>query len=126
MDVRSTERRPAIRVLDAGRIAIRCGPAITVVDLCDIILAQTSRNTTVIVTRFGELRVRETLRTVLELLGVSGLTRIHRRTAVNGLKVRRVVGRGNHRLLVFLDDGRCLAVGRGFQREVRARFDTTR
>ena len=117
-----SRRRPSICLLNPDRVAIRSGATITVVSVDDIILAESSRNTTVIVTRLGELRVRETLRAVLELLGLNALTRIHRRIAVNRSRIRQVVGRGNHRLEVVLDDGRCLAVGREFQREVRMRF----
>jgi DNA-binding LytR/AlgR family response regulator len=59
---------------------------------------------------------------VLDCLTPIGVLQIHRSTAVHATKVRQVVGLGSHGLFVVLDDGRRLAVGRAFQRTVRAHF----
>jgi len=116
-------RRVAIRVLDGDRVAIRRGAATTLVDGRDILSAHSAGNITVINTRHGELRVRRPLKAVVEHLGAIGLMQIHRSTAVNVAAIRQLVGFGGHRVLLRLDDDTWLGVGRGFQREIRARLE---
>jgi DNA-binding LytR/AlgR family response regulator len=57
---------------------------------------------------------------------VVGVVRIHRAIAVNGSKVRSLLGRSQHRLAVMLDGDACFEVGRQFQRAIRARFGAAR
>jgi DNA-binding LytR/AlgR family response regulator len=79
-------------------------------------------NRTEIATLVSVLKVRCPLKDVIETLTVLGLVQLRRDLAVNAARVRRMVGGGRHRLLVVLDDGACVAVGRQFQRDIRARF----
>jgi DNA-binding LytR/AlgR family response regulator len=115
-------RTMLIWLLEGDRLALRRGAHTTIVDRGDIISAHSRRNTTRIVTRLGEFILRAPLHAVLECLTPIGVLRIHRYTAVDATKVRQLVGRGGHGLVVVLDDGRRLAVGRAFQRAVRAHF----
>jgi DNA-binding LytR/AlgR family response regulator len=85
-----------------------------------ILLARSVGNYTYLVTEAGEHSLRVPLGLVVEELRVFGLSRIHRSVAVNMARVRRVVGRGRHRLCVVLSTGVEIEVGRSYQRSVRA------
>jgi DNA-binding LytR/AlgR family response regulator len=87
----------------------------------DVVSAHSHGNTTRVVTRLGEVIVREPLAVVLECLTSIGVVQIHRSTGVASNKVRQVEGCG-HNYFVVLDDGRRLPVGRAFQRGVRVHF----
>ena len=113
-----------LRVLNADSIAIHWGSAIEVIRWADVILARSVKNCTEIATRDRTLRVHSPLKGVLSALAGLGLIQIRRDTAVNEMSVRRLIGAGRHRLLVILEGGACLRVGRDFQRDVRARFGT--
>ena len=115
-------RPPRIRVLDRDLVAICRRSATTIVSRHDLISAHASHNTTVIHTRQGELRVHSPLSVVLLDLTSIGFVQIHRGTAVNVVAIRQLVGHGGHRVVVHLDDDRCLDVGRTFQRTVRDRL----
>ena len=120
--------RPAcVWVLDEERVSIRHGASTTLVARRELLSAHSARNVTVIHTRSGDpLRVRQPLGSVLQELDAIGFVRIHRGVAVNLVAVRRLLGRGGHRLSLCLEDGRWLEVGRGFQRDIRARLRGTR
>ena len=60
------------------------------------------------------------------MLADLGLVQVRRDVAVNGARVRRLIGSGRHRLTVILDGGACVQVGRQFQRDIRARFGPQR
>jgi len=56
---------------------------------------------------------------VIDMVRTFGILRIHRGIAVNGAHIRRVVGRGRHRVVVVLNNGVELKVGRAFQSTLR-------
>lgn len=119
-------RAERLCVLDADRIAVRYRSS-TRVFLCEeIICARAAKNGTWIVTRQGDVKIREPIGTVVERLEALGIVRIHRGIAVNAAKVRQLVGRGQHRLGIILEDGRVFQVGRQFQRLIRGRYGTIR
>jgi DNA-binding LytR/AlgR family response regulator len=91
-----------------------------------ILLARSTGNYTTLVTDSGEHSVRAPLTFVVQELRGFGLMRIHRAAAVNMEHVRRLVGRGRHRLVVVLDTGVEVEVGRAFQRLVRTRLGARR
>jgi DNA-binding LytR/AlgR family response regulator len=125
IDGRATERETSmgyVRIIDAGRVAICSGASTEVVDWEDVILARSAKNYTWMATRRGAIRVRRPLQVVIETLAELGLVQIHRRTAVNQAKVRRMVRSGNRRLVLILDEDLRLDVGRQFQRMIRAQF----
>ena len=110
------------RILDPERIALSWGATTEVIPWAQVIVAQWVENCTVISTDNRTLKIRCPLVSVLERLAALGLVQVRRDVAVNAAKVRRLVGTGRHRLIIVLDDDRFVAVGREFQREVRARF----
>jgi DNA-binding LytR/AlgR family response regulator len=110
-------------VLDGERVAIRSRGSTDVIGWGEIVLARSVRNSTCIVTCNGEIKVRHTLGFVVDRLAHLGLVRVHRNTAVNRTKVRRLKGFGRHRLHVDLDGGFTLEVGRTFQRVLRESFN---
>jgi len=111
-----------VQIIGGGRIAIRSGASTEVVDWDDIMLARSAKNHTWIVTRRGAIRVRRPLQVVIEALAVLGFIQIHRCTAVNDSKVRRLVRSGRRQLDILLEDDVRLEVGRQYQGVVRARF----
>lgn len=115
-------RQPCMLVLDGDRVAFRHGAVTTVIYRDDIIMARSERNATRIVTHDREVRIREPFHAVVERLRQLGITRVHRCLAVNPRKVRELAGRGHHRLVMVLSDGRSLGVGREYQPEVRRQF----
>jgi len=106
-------------VLEGERVVIRSRESTDVIGFSEIVLARSVRNSTCIVTCTGELKVRHTLGFVVDRLAHLGLVRIHRNTAVNERRIRRLKGFGRHRLEIDLDGGRTLEVGRTFQRRLR-------
>lgn len=110
-----------IRMLDGDRVALRRRSSTTIVDRGDVVSAHSEGNLTRVVTRLGDVMLREPLAVVLECLTSIGVVQIHRSAAVASHKVRQLEGCG-HSFFVILDDGRRLAVGRGFQRAVRVHF----
>jgi DNA-binding LytR/AlgR family response regulator len=119
-------RGERLLVLDGDRIAIRNRASTQVVFCEEVICARAAKNGTWIVTVRGEFKVREPMNSVVEKLTVVGVVRIHRAIAVNGSKVRSLLGRSQHRLAVMLDGDACFEVGRQFQRAIRARFGAAR
>ena len=113
-------------VLDDQRFAIRTGAATQVVRWDDVIYLRAAVNRTHLVTSGGELSVRAPIKAVTRTLDVLGCVRIHRGLAVNGAKVRMLIGRIGHGLTVVLENGVRLEAGRRFQRPVRARFGAAR
>jgi DNA-binding LytR/AlgR family response regulator len=113
---------PCVMVLEGRRVAIRHRATINIVHGDDITLVRSERNATRIVTGDGEFRVREPLHAVLKRLAPVGMTQVHRSVAVNSRKVTGLVGRGQHRLVMRLNDGRSLAVGRTYQPRVKLLF----
>lgn len=113
-------------VLDGERIAIRYRSSTQVFLREEIICARAAKNGTWIVTRQGDFKIREPIGTVVERLEVAGIVQIHRGIAVNAAKVRQLVGRGQHRLGIILEDGRVFQVGRQFQRLIRGRYGALR
>lgn len=121
-DHKRRNARRRLRVLDASTISVDWGPTTSVVQWCDVISARSVGNHTEIATVARVLRARCPLRDTIETLTGLGLVQLRRDLAVNAARVRRLVGGGRHRLVVLLDDGGCVRVGRQFQRDVRARF----
>ena len=113
-------------VLDGERIAIRHRASTQVVARAEVICARAAKNGTWIVTVRGQFKVREAMNRVVDKLASIGIVRIHRGLAVNGEKVRCIVGRSQHRLAVVLDGDESFEVGRQFQREIRALFGAAR
>ena len=118
-------RAERLSVLDGDRIAIRYRSSTQVFAWEEIICARAAKNGTWIVTRHGEFKIREPIGAVVSRLEAVGIVQIHRGIAVNGAKVRRLVGRSQHRLGIILDDGQAFQVGRRFQRMIRGRYGTT-
>ena len=119
-------RAERLCVLDGDRIAIRYRSSTQVILREEIICARAAKNGTWIVTRQGDFRIREPMGAVVERLEAVGIVQIHRGIAVNAAKVRQLVGRGQHRLGIVLEDGRVFQVGRQFQRLIRGRYGTMR
>ena len=115
-----------LSVLDGHRIAIRQRASTHVVARGEVICVRAAKNGTWIVTAHGQFKVREPMNSVVDKLAVVGIVRIHRAVAVNGDRVRSLLGRSQHRLLVMLDCNESFEVGRQFQREIRARFGAAR
>ena len=119
------ERRDArnrVRLLDTSTFSIDWGSTTTVVQWCDVISARAVGNCTEIATLAHILKVHCPLSGIVETLKCLGLVQLRRDVAVNGARVRRLVGGGRHRLVVVLEDGACVRVGRQFRRDIRARF----
>ena len=112
-----------LTVLSDDRIAIREGASTHIVNAKDIVSVHASRSVTHIATRDGAIRLRLPFGVVLDTLRPFGLVQIHRGSAVNIARIRRVVGRGRHRLVVVLESGAEHGVGRGFQSALRARIN---
>jgi DNA-binding LytR/AlgR family response regulator len=110
------------RVLDGDRVALSWRAETELIAWSDIVLAHSVGNHTLFVTCQRELKVRSPLRAVVEKLAPLGLVQVRRDVAVNASRVRRIVGAGRHRLVIILDDDRCVDVGRQFQPAVRRRF----
>ena len=118
--------QPCMLVVDGDRIAFRHGATTTLVNRDDIIMARSERNVTRIVTHDGEVRIREPFHVAVDRLRQIGIMRVHRCVAVNPRKVRELVGRGQHRLIMVLSDGRSLGVGREYQPAVKRQFGASR
>lgn len=114
--------RSRFRVLDASTISVDWGSTTSVVPWRDVISVRAVGNRTEIATLATVLKVRCPLKEIIEALSVLGVVQLRRDLAVNGARVRRMIGGGRHRLVVVLEDGACVAVGRQFQRDIRARF----
>lgn len=113
----------ALKILSDGRIAIREGASTHIVQADDIVSVCANRNVTCIGTRDGAIRVYLPFAAVLDSLRGFGVVQIHRRRAVNIGRVCRVGGRGQHRLVVVLENGAEHGVGRRFQPAFRARIN---
>lgn len=118
----TTVRSDRLCVLDGERIAIRSRGSTQLLSREEIVCARAAKNGTWIVTRRGEFKVREPMGAVVERLEVLGIVRIHRGIAVNAAKIRQLVGRSQHRLVIILDDAGSYEVGRRFQKSIRSRF----
>ncbi len=122
---RTNGRRDAtsrLRLVGPGAISLDWGATTEVVSWPDVISAHSVRNHTEIVTRDRTLKVHCPLKTIVVALASLGLVQVRRDVAVNGGRVRRLIGAGRHRLTLVLDGGACVQVGRQFQHAVRARF----
>lgn len=108
-----------VNTLDDERIAIRRGSSVEIVRGVDLVSVHARRNVTRLVTRDEEICIYLPFGQVVDALRSTGVIRIHRGTAVNIARVRRLVGRGQHRVFLVLDDGRELPVGRGYQTVIR-------
>jgi len=111
-----------VNTLDDERISIRRGSAVDIVRWVDLVSVHSKRNITRLLTRSHEICIYVPFSQVVDALRPAGVFRIHRGSAVNIACVRRIVGRGQHRVVVVLEDGRELAVGRGYQSMIRLRF----
>jgi len=111
-----------VRIIDPGNVGIRQGSTTVVVSWRDIIHVRAERKRTWFATTSGPLKSSGTLVDVVDTLSPLGLVRVHRGLAINSSRVRRLVGRGRHRLILTLDTGDEFLVGRQFQRLVRSRF----
>ena len=111
-----------LRMVGAGRISLDWGATTEVVPWSDVISARSVQNHTEIVTHDRTLKVHCPLKTIVAMLASLGLVQVRRDVAVNGSRVRRLVGAGRHRLTVILEGGACVQVGRQFQRDIRAQF----
>lgn len=116
------EERLRLRLLDTDTISLDWGSTTSLVQWCDVISVRSVGNHTEIVSDACVLKVRCPLKEVIEVLTDLGLVQIRRDLAVNAARVRRMVGGGRHRLVVILEDGESIAVGRQFQRDIRVRF----
>lgn len=114
--------RNRVRLLHASAISMDWGSTTSVVQWCDVISARSVGNCTEVATPGGTVKARCPLKEVIEVLSVLGLVQLRRDLAVNASYVRRLTGYGRHRLIVELEDSRCVHVGRQFQRDVRALF----
>lgn len=115
-----------LSLLDGHRIAIRHRASTHVLGREEVICVRAAKNGTSIVTARGRFHVREPMNSVVDKLAIVGLVRIHRAVAVNGNRVRSLLGRSQHRLAVILEGDECFDVGRQFQRAIRARFGAAR
>ena len=79
-------------------------------------------NHTEIATLAGLVKVHCPLKEIIEVLTSIGLVQLRRNLAVNANRVRRLIGCGQHRLVVVLEGDCCVHVGRQFQRDIRAQF----
>jgi len=113
----------ALRILNDHRIAIREGASMHIVQADDIVSVHADRNVTRIAIRDCDIRVHLPFAVVLDALREFGVVRIHRGRAVNMARVRRLVGRGLHRLVLVLDGGVEHRVGRAFQSAIRTRIN---
>ena len=124
-----TSRRDAasrLRTVGTGRISLDWGATTEVIQWSDVISLHSVRNHTEIVMRGRTLKVRCPLKAIVVRLAALGLVQVRRDVAVNGGRVRRLIGAGRHRLTLVLESGDCVEVGRQFQRDVRARFGAKR
>jgi len=113
----------ALRILNDHRIAFREGASMHIVQADDIVSVHADRNVTRIAIRDCDIRVHLPFAVVLDALREFGVVRIHRGRAVNMARVRRLVGRGRHRLVLVLDGGVEHRVGRAFQSAIRTRIN---
>ena len=118
-----TRTSNGLTILNDHRIAIREGASMHIVQVDDIVSVHAERNVTRIAIRDCDIRVYLPFGVVLDGLRDFGVVRIHRGSAVNMARVRRLVGRGRHRLFVVLDGGAEHSVGRAFQSAIRARVN---
>ena len=113
---------PAIGVLADHRIAVRRGSSVDVISATELVSAHSNRNVTRLVTEARDICIYVPFREAVQVLAGVNVVRIHRGIAVNVARVRRIVGRGRHRLFVVLDSGCELTVGRAYQAAIRRQF----
>lgn len=113
------ERSARLSFTSDGRLALRFGRATDLIAIESIAAVRADGNHTIFCSDGGEVRVRACLGWVVEQMRPFGLMAVGRRFAVNAARVRRVAGKGEHRLVVVLDTGMEVPVGRGYQRQVR-------
>ncbi len=120
----STRRGTAcrLRMLGSNVIALDWGATTEVITWSEVISVHSVGSRSEIATTGGALKVRCPLKMIVATLEPLGLIRVRRDVAVNGERVRRLIGVGGHRLLLVLDGGARVQVGRQFQSEMRARF----
>jgi DNA-binding LytR/AlgR family response regulator len=113
------ERSSRVSFTADGRLALRFGRTTDLIAVESIAAARADGNHTVFSSDGGEVRVRACLGWIVEQMRPFGLMAVGRGLAVNAARVRRVAGKGEHRLVVVLDTGMEVPVGRGYQRQVR-------
>jgi DNA-binding LytR/AlgR family response regulator len=113
-----------VRMIGGEMIALDWGATTEVLMCRDVLFARSMGNHTQIVARGRTLKVHFPLKKIVTALGPVGLVQVRRDVAVAAVWVRRLVGNGGHRLVVELDGGVQIAVGRQFQRDIRARFSS--
>ena len=111
-----------VRLLGPDTISLHRGAVTEVVRCRDVISARSVGNYTEIVAAGRTLKVRCPLKTIIATLTSVGLVQVRKGVAVNGARVCRLVGSGKHRLVLELEGGVCVHVGRPFQSVIRARF----
>jgi DNA-binding LytR/AlgR family response regulator len=111
---------PSLAIVPGERVAIRHGAATHLVRPDDIRAARSQGNYTIIATRHGEIRVRTPIATVVAELSRFGVIRVHRRGAARLECVRCIEGRGRHKLVIVLEDGSEMDVGRAYQPRIRS------
>ena len=115
-------RGDCMSILEDGWIALRHTNVTDVVRVNLVISVHSAGNNALLVTDTERYTVHATLRSTISKLERFGLIRIHRGSAINIARVRRLESRGRHRLRVILDTGTAMDVGRTFQGQIRARF----
>ena len=116
--------RPAVTagglsLLPDGRLAIRHGSCVDIIRPADIVSIHARKNMTRVATVDASIQAYASFGDVVDMVRTFGILRIHRGIAVNGAHIRRVVGRGRHRVVVVLNSGVELKVGRAFQSALR-------
>jgi len=117
--------QPSLIVLDNERIAIRRGASVDLIRASDVVSLHSKRNVTRLVTLGAEICIYMPFGQIVDALRPVGILRIHRGIAVNVAYIRRLIGRGQHHVFIVLDEGRELAVGRGYQTALRQQLGAT-
>jgi DNA-binding LytR/AlgR family response regulator len=111
-----------LRLLRPDTISLDWGATTEVLLCSDLIFTHSVGNHTELVADGRTLKVRCPLKVVITTLGPTLLVQVRRNIAVNTARVHRVIGRGRHRVVVVLDGGITIPVGRQFQTTLRSRF----
>jgi DNA-binding LytR/AlgR family response regulator len=111
-----------LAVLENGWIALRRANATELLRPEWIISAHSVGNRTLIAAQSDQYTVRAPLHVAVDTLERFGLIRIHRRTAVNLARVRRLISHGQRQLHIVLDTGLEMEIGRTYQKDLRARL----
>jgi len=121
-DPTQSRRGACLAILENGWIALRRANATELLRPEWIVSAHSVRNCTLIVAQSDEYTVSAPLHVAVDRLERFELIRIHRGTAVNLLRIRRLISRGQHQLHVVLDTELEMDIGRTYQQDLRARL----